>query len=74
MKINAINYNWYSTPENGEEFQNATVGILYGNKKCDGITEHPCAGEGDKWYYDIYYSDGTMDRIFNVNKVFFVEK
>lgn len=73
MTIKAIMYNWYSTPENGEEFTNRTVGIIYHNNiKCDRITEHRAAGEGDKWYYDIHYSDGSMERIFNINQVYYI--
>ena len=71
MEIFGIDFNWYSTPENGEEFTNRTVGIVYGNIKCDSIAEHHAQGEGDKWYYDIHYSDGSFDRIFNPNAVFF---
>jgi hypothetical protein len=69
--IKAINYNWYASVENGEEFTNRTVGLVYGNLKCDKIEQHAAAGEGDKWYYDIHYSDGTKERIFNPNQVFF---
>ena len=69
--IKAINYNWFTSAENGEEFTNRTVGIMYGNLKCDKIEQHPAAGEGDKWYYDIHYSDGTKSRVFNPNEVFF---
>jgi len=47
--IKAINYNWYHSQENGEEFTNRTVGIMYGNLKCDKIEEHRAAGEGSKW-------------------------
>lgn len=71
--VTAINYNWGFTPENGEEFTNKTVGIMYGNLKCDAIKEHKAKGEGDKWYYDIHYSDGSVERIFNPNQVYYKE-
>ena len=35
------------------------------------IKEHRAEGEGDKWYYDVFLSDGTMERIFNPNVVVF---
>lgn len=69
--IVSINYNWYSTNENGEEFTNRTVGHQYGESTCTEIKEHSAYGEGDKWYYDIHYSDGTFQRIFNPNQVVF---
>jgi hypothetical protein len=28
------------------------------------------AGEGDKWYYDVIYTNGTEMRVFNPNTVF----
>ena len=33
------------------------------------IIEHRAAGEGDKWYYDIIYTNETEMRIFNPNTV-----
>lgn len=70
--INCINYNWFfSTNESSTGFESRQVGILYGNVRCVNIEEHPAAGEGDKWYYDIYYSDGNKVRVFNPNEVFF---
>jgi len=35
------------------------------------IEEHPAQGEGDKWYYDIYFEGGEMARIFNVSQAFY---
>lgn len=35
------------------------------------ITGHSAQGEGDKWYYDIYYSNGDCKRIFNPEQVFY---
>jgi len=69
--IKGINYNWYSSAENGEEFTTRTVGRVYNDVECTKITEHPAYGEGDKWYYDIHYSDGSFNRVFNPNEVFF---
>ena len=31
---------------------------------CNYIEEHRAAGEGDKWYYDIY-KDGEVTRVFD---------
>lgn len=75
MTIKGINYNWFASRENGEEFTNRTIGTTYGgNLVCLNIIEHPARGEGDKWYYDIVYSDGSTERIFNPNNVYFTGK
>ena len=33
------------------------------------ILEHRSEHAGDKWYYDIYYTDGKVKRTFNPNEV-----
>ena len=72
MKIKGITYNWFVTPENGEEFSSWFIGMNYRNDiSVIKIEEHRPAGEGDKWYYDVFLSDGTMERIFNPNVVVF---
>lgn len=38
------------------------------------IIEHQSRGEGDKWYYDVIFKDKSMQRLFNVNSVDFVEE
>ena len=35
------------------------------------IKEHSAQGEGDKWFYDVYFDSGRMERIFNVIQVFY---
>ena len=71
-EITGLNFNWYTTPENGEEFTSVTVGNVYQNGVAvTEIIEHNAAGEGDKWFYDINYSDGTTTRVFNPNAVFY---
>jgi len=68
MKIKQINYNWFfSVAENSTGFDSAIVG--YDNIVM--IKEHKAAGEGDKWYYDILRIDGSIERVFNPNQVFF---
>ena len=39
--------------------------------KCTEINEHKAQGEGDKWFYDIHFSDGEIVRIFNPTEVLF---
>ena len=54
------------------------TGILHqrGNKNyrvgSDGVSaivEHRAQGDGDKWFYDVHFEDGRVERIFNINKV-----
>ena len=71
-KITGITYNWYYSPcENSEGFTHRSVGSEYNGLKVDYIKEHAAMGEGDKWFYDIIYSDKSIERIFNPNAVFF---
>lgn len=70
--IKSINYNWFTSNENGEEFTNRNVGSeYYGRLTVSKIEEHNPMGEGDRWFYDIYYSDGSVERVFNPNQVFY---
>lgn len=42
---------------------------------CDFIEEHCAAGEGDKWFYDIYRFGGKLKiRIFDPVEVWFKEE
>ena len=48
-----------------EDFKLAQVGI----DGVEDIQEHTAAGEGDKWFYDVYYDDGSVLRTFNPHSV-----
>lgn len=50
-----------------EIYREHNVGV----RGCVEIEEHPARGEGDKWYYDIFFEDGTVIRTFNPNQVTF---
>jgi hypothetical protein len=70
--IKQITFNWLFSPiENSEGYERRTVG----EKSISGmvvlITEHSAKGEGDKWFYDIEYENGAMERTFNPNSVFY---
>ena len=63
MKIVQLVTNWFAIPEHGEDYETYDLGK-------DGIvkiTEHASCGEGDRWFYDIYYDDDRKKRIFNPN-------
>lgn len=70
--ITRIDYNWCETFDSemgGEDYYKHQVG----EKDVVEITEHRPDGEGDKWFYDVKFSDGKIERIFNPNKVYFGE-
>lgn len=75
MTITRVIFNWYATPENGEEFTQIEVNNynddLSKDVVCIQIDEKLPAGEGDRLWYDCHFSDGTMTRIFNPNMVFY---
>lgn len=63
--------------ESSCEFDNYTVGSTYSNgddqprKECIRIEEHLPMGEGDKLFYDVFFSGASMIREFNPNEVFY---
>lgn len=36
------------------------------------IEEHAAKGEGDRWFYDCHFDNGKMVRVFNPNRVDFL--
>jgi hypothetical protein len=74
MEINKIHYNWVFASDgrdSGEDYQVEQVGTKNENGLPIAIEEHRPQGEGDKWFYDIVYDDGSMKRVFNPNQVFY---
>lgn len=78
MKVKQVNFNWFFTPENGEEFSTVSCGqfatsLGVAGNKCISIEQHTPAGEGDRFYYDAIFADGQRIRIFNPNQVFYFQ-
>lgn len=73
--ITKLTYNWHQVGNTadglGDDYYVAEVGKeCYVNKlEVKEINEHRAAGEGDKWYYDVVYANGTEMRIFNPSTV-----
>lgn len=68
-KIKSILYNWFYTAEAGEEYvyfevgkEKPIAGCLSATKIVEGETK-------DKTYYDIYFDNGTIERVFNASQV-----
>lgn len=71
--ITRIDYNWRPVSDgeiSGDDFELFQVGV----NDVSEIEEHRAAGEGDKWFYDINFTDGRTERIFNPNKIYFNKK
>lgn len=68
--IKRISYDFGYTVEAGFEDKRFTVGkrdSVHG--KVVEIIEHRSRGEGDKWYYDIFFDSGEAIRTFNPNEI-----
>lgn len=65
MEITEIHYNWYYTTNEGEDY---TI-IKLGERGVKKIIEHRPQGDGDNWYCEIEYTDGTLLTVANLNKV-----
>lgn len=66
LQVKKLTFNWFFG-EYGDEFTTAEVGKMGVWR----IEEHRPAGEGDRLWYDIYMDDGSMERIFNPNRVLY---
>ena len=65
-----LNYNYKQAVSDGKEMFGEDWDIAeVGKKDVIRIDEHPAYGEGDKWYYDIFYKDGKIVRTFNPCRV-----
>jgi len=69
MIIEEINFNWHQiiSDKIGYRMSTRKVGV-------NGVTEireHSAIGEGDRWFYDVHFESGAMERIFNPNHVFY---
>lgn len=53
---------------NGRRSPNGDLSYHVG-KDVLSIIEHAAQGEGDRWYYDVEFSDGHKERVFNVISV-----
>lgn len=72
-KIKILTWDRFYTLEDGESYSVAEIGKSHfpGSPEVTFIHEHKCGVEGDKWYYDIHYTDGSVRRIFNPDEVTF---
>lgn len=71
MKIISLRANWLPASPDGQ-FSDQSEDFKVGEQAVVLIEEHAAIGEGDKWFYDVHYESGRIDRIFNPNKVTFI--
>ena len=73
--ISKLWYNWHQCGSvhdrdgAGENYEVATVG----KNGIIKITGHEAQGEGDKFFYTVFFNDGRELQIFNPNSVEWVE-
>jgi hypothetical protein len=73
--IKTIWFNWFApNTYGGEEYSTYTVGEKRPgapDRTVTAILEHWPMGEGDRWYYDVEFDNGDMERIFHPHQVKF---
>lgn len=70
-KVTSIRFNYYPGSLDGQFPENFQERIA-GQNEIKEILEHAACGEGDKWFYDIVYNDGSIERIFNPHQAFYI--
>jgi hypothetical protein len=66
MKIVQLVADWFYTND-GDSYEVYMPGV----NDVTEILEHEPQGEGDRWFYDVYYGPDKFKRIFNPNSVSF---
>ena len=64
-KVKRILYNWYFTQEYGEEYLSCNIT----DQNISSIEEHIPLFNGDKHYCVIHYTDGSSEKVFNLNSI-----
>lgn len=66
MKVKLIDYNWgyYNGVGHSEKRMVGEGGVISIKGSSPRI-------DGDQWNYLVRYSDGSMERIFNINRVLY---
>lgn len=69
-KVLWVQFNWFYTEEAGEQYSQFSTS----QDNIKSIKYNSCFVEGDKHYCDVYFTDGTQQRVFNINMVGFDKK
>jgi len=54
--------------------ENHVYTVGKGEPKVISIAEHSAQGEGDRWFYDVHFEGGAVDRVFAPLIVQFVDE
>lgn len=65
-----IRFNYYPGSLDGHYPERYEEHIV-GQKGVVEIREHAAQGDGDRWYWDVYYDCNSVERIFNPHQVFY---
>lgn len=68
MKITRITYNWRVVSDGCQTIDCADW-YNVGENGVTEIEEHPAMGNGDRWFYRVYFENGNEELIFNPNTV-----
>lgn len=67
-----LHYNYRQACSDGKDVYCEDYNVAkVGEKEVEGIYEHSAMGEGDRWFFDIVYSTGKTERIFNPCKAIY---
>ncbi len=69
MKIKTLIFNWFYTPENGEEYQKATVGKKFAESVVTEITA--AFSEGEQAVYNIILENREQILVYLPNTVLY---
>lgn len=58
--------------KNGSKIEIGGVRDNFGTVK--EIVQHAAQGEGDKWFWDVVYSDGEVQRFFDIDSAYFTKE
>ena len=68
MKVKRVDYNWT------DDYQHAIPFHEVGHKDVVSITGKAPRVHGDQWNYMVVFKDGSAERVFNINRVFYYGK
>ena len=68
MKIYRIESDYFPPTNDGQpgDFTVHEIGV----NKVIKIEDHPAMGEGDRWFWTVYFEDEHQEIIFNIHRVY----
>lgn len=69
-KISRLVFNWYTDAQGFE----CSREVMVGEDNCVDIVEYIPKNGDLRWHYDIYFSNGDVERTFNPNRIEYIIK